>query len=114
MSEEPKIIGGFYIYRVNPDPNKSVAINELKHEELNGKFQQETEITGIVVVKKTKNNETIFIYLPINATNFNDVSRKVRSFISSDILDTISDENNVYAYDRLNDIVTKQFIQEVV
>lgn len=123
MTEQPKqkILGGFYTYRVIPSERISAPIKKL----FNGhteKFQQTPEITGIVIIKDSlKIKQKIFLYAPMNSTQLgskeqvkiDEAHRAVRTFISSDLMDSFDETKNVYSFKKMEEFLKKNIIQGV-
>lgn len=106
QNEKVKILGGFYIYETSPPEVGGDTINK---------------ITGVVLIKKIKNNETIFRYFELpeippkefslddfkDATKFNEI----RDFITrkNDDMAFYKGKSNIYEYTEAN---MKEFIKK--
>ena len=115
--EQPKqkILGGFYIYRVIPSEKISAPIEKLENLPTE-KFQQTPEITGIVIIKySVKINQKIFLYAPMNSIQLggkeqdkiDEAHRAVRTFISSDSMDSFDETKHVYSFTRMEEFVDR-------
>lgn len=113
------ILGGFYIYRVNP--------NQPSIKEASDKNPQKAEITGVVLFKNIGSKDEpniVFSYSEIPTSilssdpnikkSLSDLAafNRIHEFINTKNYDKFDDEKRIYSYDKTNPINLQDFIKK--